>query len=77
MIAPATAVGFLLAALAIGAALGCFYDFLRPLRPRLTHLADLIFVLGALWSWVYLTFAICGGDIRMGCFWGQITGLLL
>jgi hypothetical protein len=74
MIAPATAVGFLLAALAIGAALGCFYDFLRPLRPRLTHLADLIFVLGALWSWVYLTFAICGGDSRLGCTLAVLVG---
>ena len=50
----------------LGAALGVFYVFLRPLRPRFTALSDLAF-LGALgWAWLWLAFAVCGGDLRMG-----------
>jgi hypothetical protein len=67
MIAPETALRYLLSALTIGAALGAVYDFLRPLRPRLTAVSDGIFVLAALWGWIYLTFGICGSDSRIGC----------
>ena len=50
----------------LGAALGLFYGFLRPLRPRHTLLADGVFLLAAIWAWVYHSFAVCAGDIRAG-----------
>ena len=74
MTVPAVAAKCLLAALLIGGALGAFYGFLRPLRSRVTWLTDLLFVLAALWGWVYLTFAVCGGDSRLGCTLGLLMG---
>ena len=53
-------------ALLLGLPLGLLYSFLRPLRGGLTCLADLGFSLGLMAGWVYLTFGICGGDLRMG-----------
>lgn len=76
MTAPAVAARALVASLATGAALGAIYGFLRPLRPRLTAVADLIFIAVALWGWVYLTFAICGGDSRPGCILAILAGIL-
>ena len=67
MIAPIDAAYRLLWSLGVGAALGCFYGFLRPLRPKLTALADLIFVAAAFYGWLYIGFGICGGDLRFGC----------
>ena len=43
---PVTAAYRMACALALGAALGLLYDFLRPLRPRHTVLADLLIRLG-------------------------------
>jgi hypothetical protein len=77
MTVPAVAAKCLLAALGIGGALGGLYDFLRPLRPRLTGLTDLLFVIAALWGWVYLTFGVCGGDSRLGCTLGMLIGGVL
>ena len=54
------------ASLLIGVALGVFYCFLRPLRPKLTALADSFFVVAALIGWVYAAFYFCRGDLRMG-----------
>ena len=51
----------------VGAGLGLVYGFLRPLRPRLTHLCDLLFVLAAFWGWIYVGFGICLGDVNMAC----------
>ena len=62
------------AAVLLGAGLGLLYGFLRPLRPRLTHLADLLFVIAAFYSWIYLAFAICGGDIRLAYTAGLLVG---
>lgn len=71
---PAVAAQRLGYALAVGAALGLLYGFLRPLRPRLTVLADGVFVLCALWGWVYLMFGLCQGDIRFGLFTAMVLG---
>ena len=77
MTAPALAAARFSAACLLGMGLGILYSFLRPLRPRLTVLADLLFVLGFGWAWVYLGFAICQGDLRVGYYSGLILGLLL
>lgn len=58
----------------MGLGLGLFYGFLRPLRPRLTWLADTLFVAGAFYAWLYLGFAICRSDLRMGCVSGLFVG---
>ena len=71
---PSTAARRLLCSCVLGAALGLYYGFLRPLRPRRTFLADGLFLLGGVWTWVYLSFGICGGDIRMGYSLGLLAG---
>ena len=52
--------------LAVGAFLGLCYDFLRPLRRRHNTPADLLFLLTALMGWIWYSFKICYGDIRLG-----------
>ena len=71
---PAFAARALLIALGMGAVLGGFYGFLRPLRPRLTALADLLFVGLTFWVWLVHTFAICGGDSRPVCLLAMAAG---
>lgn len=63
---PETAAARSAAALAMGLALGLWYDLLRPLRPRHTLFADSLFLAAAFWAWLELSFRICRGDIRMG-----------
>ena len=53
-------------ALAVGAFLGLCYDFLRPLRHRHNAPADAAFAVVALMAWVWYSFRICLGDIRLG-----------
>lgn len=71
---PETAAYRLVCALTLGAALGLLYGFLRPLRPKHTVLADGLFLLGVFWVWLYYNFALCGGDIRLGCCGGLLAG---
>lgn len=61
----------------IGAILGVWYGFLRPLRPRHTVLSDLLFLPALVYGWLYLSFAICRGDIRLGYTFGLLVGALL
>ena len=63
---PAVAAYRMACALALGAALGLVYGFLRPLRPRYTLLSDSVFLAVTAWVWIYLCFGICAGDIRAG-----------
>jgi hypothetical protein len=76
MTAPALAADRFLAACLIGMQLGFVYDFLRPLRPKLTAVADLLFLftLGA--GWIYLGFGVCKGDLRVGYTVGLGMGIL-
>lgn len=60
------------AAVLLGLGLGLLYTLLFPLRRRKTGLADGVFLLGLFLTWVYLSFGICGGDIRLF----QLLGLL-
>lgn len=74
MTAPALAADRFAAACLIGMALGLVYGFLRPLRPRLTALADFLFLLAAAAGWVFLSFRICQGDLRLGYTAGLLAG---
>jgi len=74
MIPQVQAVRFAASAL-IGLGLGVFYCFLRPLRPKLTALADGIFVTCALIGWTYAAFYFCRGDLRMGYTVGFFLGM--
>ena len=66
MTVPAEAALRVLWGLAVGAVLGLWYDFLRPLRRRHHAPADVVFVLVTWMAWVWYSFQICGGDIRFG-----------
>ena len=66
MTAPATAARCFLAAVLFGLGLGPVYGFLRPLRPRYTAAADGLFLIAAFFAWLCHSFAVCGGDIRLG-----------
>jgi hypothetical protein len=61
-------------ALFLGAVLGVYYGFLRPLRPRFTTLSDLAFLPALFWVWLYHSFAVCGGDLRLGYSVGLLLG---
>ena len=74
---PETAGFRLLCSCLLGGALGLYYGFLRPLRRRHQGLADGLFLLGAVWVWLYQSFGICGGDLRLGYFLGLLAGGLL
>ena len=75
--APALAAQRFGAALLLGATLGIFYGFLRPLRPRFTWLSDTLFVLACFWAWLVLSFGVCLGDLRIGYTAGIGLGCLL
>ena len=77
MISPGLSALRFAAALGIGALLGVYYGFLRPLRPRHTLLSDLLFLPAAFWGWLYLSFGICKGDIRLGYSLGLALGGVL
>ena len=66
MTAPIDAAARFGAACLLGMGLGLVYGFLRPLRPRLTALADSLFVLCMGYGWLVLCFGICQGGIRQG-----------
>ena len=66
MTVPAQAALRVLWGLAVGAILGVVYDFLRPLRRRHHAPADTVFMLAAFAGWVWYSFQICAGDIRLG-----------
>lgn len=77
MTTPAQAFYRFAIALGLGCLLGVYYGFLRPLRPRLTALSDLLFLPAAGWAWLYLSFAVCQGDLRFGYTLGLICGVVL
>lgn len=60
-----------------GLGLGLYYGFLRPLRPKHTVLSDLLFLPAMFYSWLYLSFAVCQGDIRLGYSIGLLVGALV
>ena len=74
MITPGTALQRFAIAVALGAALGLYYGFLRPLRPRHTALSDLAFLPAVLLCFLYHSFAVCQGDLRLGYCAGLLLG---
>lgn len=77
MTAPGIAFARFFRACGLGVGLGIWYGFLRPLRPKHTFLADSLFVLMLLPVWVYHSFAICAGDMRLGYLGGLFLGAVL
>ena len=73
------AVGFwrLSCSVLLGGALGILYGFLRPLGQRHRIFADILFSLAAVWIWIYISFAVCRGDIRTVYLIGMFSGALL
>jgi hypothetical protein len=63
-----------LCACLIGLALGFYYGFLRPLRSRHPFFADFLFLPALGYAWLYLGFAICRGDLRLGYCAGLLVG---
>lgn len=74
MTPPALAVARFLRGCLLGIPAGIWYGFLRPLRPRFTALSDLLFLLGFYWCWIYFSFAVCRGDLRLGYAAGLFLG---
>jgi hypothetical protein len=66
MTVPAVAALRVLWALGVGAFLGLCYDFLRPLRHRYHWPSDLLFLVVSFMAWIWYSFQICRGDIRLG-----------
>ena len=66
MMTPSLAAGRFLRGLILGALLGVWYGFLRPLGRRRRTFADLLFFLGVFPVWLYFSFAICQGDLGLG-----------
>ena len=66
MTPPELAAGYLLWSAGLGLILGVVYAFLAPLRKKLLSLADGIFVLTTFCLWIYFSFAICCGSLRVG-----------
>ena len=66
MTVPEVAAQRLLAACLLGTALGLWYGFLRPLRPKYTALCDGAFAAALLLAWLKLMFGVCRGDLRVG-----------
>jgi len=58
----------------VGVALGVYYGFLRPLRPRHPVLSDLLFLPALVYAWLVVGFAVCRGDLRLGCYSGLLLG---
>ena len=77
MIPPAEALRHFGIAFGLGCLLGVLYGFLRPLRPRLTALSDLIFLGFGFYAWLVLAFGVCRADIRLGCSSGLAIGCIV
>ena len=59
----------------IGACLGIFYGFFRPVRKHHPVTGDLLFLPFLIYGWLYLCFAVCHGDIRIGYCMGLPVGI--
>ena len=75
MTAPAEAAGRFLSACLLGVGLGVVYAFLRPPRQKHPHLSDCLFFLVLFPAWIYLSFGVCGGDLRLGYTAGMFLGI--
>ena len=74
MNSPATDARRFLSACALGFVLGIFYGALRPMRRRFPRTADLFFCAALVPAWLYLSCALCRGDLRLGYTFGLFAG---
>ena len=74
---PIVAARLFAAALLLGCCAGVWYGFLRPLRPRHRALSDLLFLPVLFWVWIWHSFYLCRGDIRIGNALGILLGIVL
>ena len=74
MTAPETGAVRFAFALAVGAALGLLYGFLRPLRPKHGFLADGVFFAGAVSGLALVGLRRLRRGSPTGGFWGHGTG---
>ena len=77
MNAPEVVAGRLGWILLVGLLLGAIYDFLAPPRRRCPTLCDLLFAPFACYGWLYVGFAICEGDLRLGYSVTLVVGMVL
>ena len=63
--------------LGLGILCGIAYDFLDTPGRRFRKTCDGIFVLFFFRCWLELSFRICRGDIRLGCYLGMLAGVFL
>lgn len=77
MTPPAAAGRCLLIAILLGFLPGLLHSFLRPVRVRHKHLADLLSIAALIYCWIYVGFGVCGGDLRMGYLVGMLGGWAL
>ena len=66
MTTPTIAALRFLQGLYLGAGLGLWYGFLRPLGRRRRTFADILFLAGVFPTWLYFSFAVCQGDLNLG-----------
>ena len=66
MMTPEIAAVRFLRGVVLGLFRGAWYGFLRPLGRRRQTLADLLFLCGVFPVWLYLSFAVCQGDLHLG-----------
>ena len=49
----------------LGALLGLLYGVLRLPRQKKPHLCDLVFMTVTFYVWLYFSFGVCQGDVRL------------
>ena len=76
MMPPVAAAGQFAAACFLGMVLGVFYGFLALPRRKHPHLTDFFFVTALIIGWIYHSFGICLGDIRLGYLAGLLLGIV-
>jgi hypothetical protein len=76
-VTPAVSAYRLLTGLLLGGVLGVVYSFLLLPGEKHRHLMDLLFSAVSVWVWLYHSFSVCCGDIRVVYLLGMLTGLLL
>lgn len=60
----------------LGLGLGILYGALHPLRRHHRHIADALFSAGLFYAWLYLSFAVCRGDLRLAYACGLPLGCI-
>ena len=74
---PSIAAGRFVQGILLGFFPGAWYGFVRPLGRRRQTLADILFFLGLFSAWLYLSFAVCQGDMHLGNLFSLFLGAFL